>query len=55
MAQEAVFKAIDTTGDGMITEERLAEMLSNPVVHTYFQSLDVDVHAPRPFCVALER
>ncbi|CAK9022309.1 unnamed protein product [Durusdinium trenchii] len=41
---EAIFKAIDTTGDGMITEERLAEMLANPVVQTYFQTLDVDVH-----------
>ncbi|CAJ1382278.1 unnamed protein product [Effrenium voratum] len=41
---EAVFRAIDATGDGMITEDRLTDMLSNPLVSTYFQTLDVDVH-----------
>lgn len=41
---EAIFNAMDKTQDGMITEERLSEMLSNPVVLTYFQTLDIDVH-----------
>ena len=41
---ENIFNAIVTTPDGMITEERLAEILENPVVLTYFQTLDVDVH-----------
>eukprot|EP00439_Symbiodinium_sp_Y106_P074154 s118_g14.t1 len=39
---EAVFKAIDRTGDGMITEERLEEILSHPKVAAYFNTLDLD-------------
>lgn len=40
---EAVFKAIDKQGDGMITEERLTDILSHPNVEAYFQTLDIDV------------
>lgn len=40
---EAVFKAIDKAGDGMITEERLTDILSHPKVEAYFQTLDIDV------------
>ncbi|CAJ1382280.1 unnamed protein product [Effrenium voratum] len=38
-----VFRAIDRSGDGMITEDRLSDMLSHPKVAAYFQTLDVDV------------
>eukprot|EP00913_Durusdinium_trenchii_P016669 g15668.t1 len=41
---EGIFQAIDDTGDGMITEERLTFILDNPKVKAYFQTLDVDVH-----------
>ena len=37
------FKAIDEFGDGLITEERLTDILSNPKVAAYFATLDVDV------------
>lgn len=40
---EEVFMAIDHSGDGMISEERLANILSNPKAVAYFQTLDVDV------------
>jgi len=40
---EEVFMAIDQSGDGMISEERLANILSNPKAVAYFQTLDVDV------------
>ncbi|CAL1173699.1 unnamed protein product [Cladocopium goreaui] len=40
---EAVFSAIDKEGDGMITEERLTNILSHPKVEAYFQTLDIDV------------
>ncbi|CAJ1415029.1 unnamed protein product [Effrenium voratum] len=39
-----IFQAIDETGDGLITEERLTFILENPKVKAYFQTLDVDVH-----------
>lgn len=41
---ETIFKAIDESGDGMITEERLSFILENPKVKAYFQTLDLDVH-----------
>ncbi|CAJ1396465.1 unnamed protein product [Effrenium voratum] len=41
---EGIFQAIDEYGDGMITQERLQDMLANPKVRAYFQILDVDVH-----------
>ncbi|CAE7218006.1 unnamed protein product [Symbiodinium natans] len=44
---EAVFQAIDKSGDGMISEERLTEILSNPKVAAYFQTLELDVHESR--------
>lgn len=40
---ESFFKAIDEFGDGLITEERLTDILSNPKVAAYFATLDVDV------------
>jgi len=40
---EEVFAAIDESGDGMISEERLSHILSNPKAVAYFQTLDVDV------------
>lgn len=40
---EAVFMAIDCGGDGMITEQRLTDILSHPKVAAYFQTLDLDV------------
>eukprot|EP00439_Symbiodinium_sp_Y106_P015469 s4342_g2.t1 len=41
---ESVFMAIDDSGNGMITEERLRDILSRPEVAAYFQTLDLDVH-----------
>jgi len=41
---EAMFRAIDETGDGMITKERMSETLQIPEVKAYFQTLEVDVH-----------
>ena len=41
---EGIFKAIDKTGKGMVTEARLNDMLSDPTVKAHFQSIDVDVH-----------
>ncbi|CAK9060068.1 Voltage-dependent T-type calcium channel subunit alpha-1I (CaVT.3) (Voltage-gated calcium channel subunit alpha Cav3.3) [Durusdinium trenchii] len=41
---ESVFMAIDETGDGMITEERLNQILARPEVAAYFQTLEIDVH-----------
>ncbi|CAJ1357156.1 unnamed protein product [Effrenium voratum] len=41
---EGVFTAIDDTGDGMITEEQLSELLMRPEIAAYFQTLDLDVH-----------
>eukprot|EP00913_Durusdinium_trenchii_P009976 g9362.t1 len=40
---ESVFRALDEHGDGMITQERLQQMLQNPKVQAYFRTLDVDV------------
>lgn len=40
---EDVFAAIDDSGDGMITEEKLAKVFSNPTAVAYFQTLDIDV------------
>ncbi|CAJ1460073.1 unnamed protein product [Effrenium voratum] len=44
---EGVFTAIDDTGDGMITEEQLSELLMRPEIAAYFQTLDLDVHEGR--------
>mmetsp|Transcript_38293 Transcript_38293/g.89993 ORF Transcript_38293/g.89993 Transcript_38293/m.89993 type:complete len:562 (-) Transcript_38293:124-1809(-) len=41
---ENIFKAIDKTGKGMVTEARLNDMLSDPSVKAHFQSIDVDIH-----------
>ncbi|CAE7478904.1 ANKRD17 [Symbiodinium sp. CCMP2456] len=41
---EGIFKAIDDTGSGIISEERLTTILSNPKVAAYFQTMDIDVH-----------
>ncbi|CAE7902571.1 unnamed protein product, partial [Symbiodinium microadriaticum] len=41
---EQVFHAMDDSGDGMITEERLTNILANPVAKAYFQTLDVDIY-----------
>ncbi|CAE7881238.1 Catsper1, partial [Symbiodinium microadriaticum] len=41
---EGIFNAIDHTGNGMITEDRLAVILENPKVKAYFQLMDLDVH-----------
>ena len=41
---EGVFRAIDATGTGMITEERLTQILANPKVQAYFQTIDLDLH-----------
>lgn len=38
-----IFKAIDNTSDGMVTEDKLTSVLANPTVAAYFQTLDVDV------------
>lgn len=41
---EGLFRTIDDSGQGMITEERLQEMLDNPKVKAYLQTLEIDVH-----------
>mmetsp|Transcript_9556 Transcript_9556/g.23053 ORF Transcript_9556/g.23053 Transcript_9556/m.23053 type:complete len:624 (-) Transcript_9556:17-1888(-) len=41
---ELIFRAIDINQDGLITEERLQEILSMESVQAYFQTLDLDVH-----------
>jgi len=40
---QAAFNAIDNSGNGMISEEQLTTIFSNPKVEAYFQTLDVDV------------
>ncbi|CAJ1390979.1 unnamed protein product [Effrenium voratum] len=40
---EGLFRTIDDSGAGMITEDRLTEILSNPKVKAYFQTLEIDV------------
>ena len=39
-----MFQQLDDSGHGMITEERLNQMLEDPKVAVYFQTLDLDVH-----------
>lgn len=41
---ERIFRAIDDSGDGIITEARMNEILSNDKIAAYFQTLDLDVH-----------
>lgn len=41
---EGMFKVMDETGSGIITEARLQEILANPKVTAYFATLDLDVH-----------
>mmetsp|Transcript_22315 Transcript_22315/g.51697 ORF Transcript_22315/g.51697 Transcript_22315/m.51697 type:complete len:616 (-) Transcript_22315:60-1907(-) len=41
---EGVFRAIDKEGTGLITEDRLDEVLCSKDVVAYLQTLDVDVH-----------
>lgn len=40
---EGIFRAIDETGNGMITKERMSQMLEVPQVKAYFQTLEVEV------------
>eukprot|EP00435_Cladocopium_sp_Y103_P014880 s116_g3.t1 len=40
---ERVFRTLDECGDGMITQNRLEQMLIEPKVQAYFKTLDVDV------------
>ncbi|CAJ1341121.1 unnamed protein product, partial [Effrenium voratum] len=44
---EAIFQAIDETGRGMISQERLTNILANPKVAAYFETLGLDVHEGR--------
>ena len=37
-----IFKAIDNTSDGMVTEDKLSSVLANPTVAAYFHTLDVE-------------
>ncbi|CAE7271772.1 Scn11a [Symbiodinium natans] len=41
---EGIFNAIDDTGSGIISEERLTTILANPKVAAYFQTMDIDIH-----------
>ena len=40
---EGVFKTLDVTGRGTLSEQVLNHMLANPKVKAYFQTLEVDV------------
>jgi len=44
---ERIFRAIDAEGEGVVTEDRLMQILANPKVAAYFQTLDLDVHEGR--------
>eukprot|EP00435_Cladocopium_sp_Y103_P025062 s212_g6.t1 len=44
---ERIFRAIDAEGEGVVTEERLMQILANDKVAAYFQTLDLDVHEGR--------
>ena len=37
-----MFKAINSSCDGMVTQEKLAAVLANPAVTAYFQTLDIE-------------
>lgn len=39
-----VFRDIDESGDGIITEDVLNNVLANPKCQAYFQTLDLDVN-----------
>mmetsp|Transcript_72953 Transcript_72953/g.170948 ORF Transcript_72953/g.170948 Transcript_72953/m.170948 type:complete len:641 (+) Transcript_72953:73-1995(+) len=41
---ESIFMAIDDTGDGIISEERLNKILMNPKVAAYLETLELDLH-----------
>lgn len=41
---EGMFKVMDESGSGIITEERLQEILANPKAAAYFATLDLDIH-----------
>ncbi|CAE7271789.1 Scn8a [Symbiodinium natans] len=41
---ESIFLAIDDTGDGIISEERLNDILQNPKVAAYLETLELDLH-----------
>ncbi|CAE7500791.1 Scn11a, partial [Symbiodinium pilosum] len=41
---ESIFMAIDETGDGIISEERLNLILQNPKVAAYLETLELDLH-----------
>eukprot|EP00913_Durusdinium_trenchii_P035649 g33359.t1 len=40
---EGVFKVMDHEGTGIITEERLSQILANPKVAAYFATLELDI------------
>ncbi|CAJ1331143.1 unnamed protein product, partial [Effrenium voratum] len=40
---ENIFHSIDSTGEGVLTEARLTEILANAKVKAYFQTLELDV------------
>eukprot|EP00439_Symbiodinium_sp_Y106_P058091 s738_g8.t1 len=41
---ESIFLAIDDSGDGIISEERLHDILQNPKVAAYLETLELDLH-----------
>ncbi|CAE7346555.1 Scn11a, partial [Symbiodinium sp. KB8] len=41
---ESIFLAIDDSGDGIISEERLNDILQNPKVAAYLETLELDLH-----------
>ncbi|CAJ1329123.1 unnamed protein product [Effrenium voratum] len=43
-ALSGVFRDIDESGEGLITEDVLNRVLANPKVRAYFQTLGLDVH-----------
>ncbi|CAK9083404.1 Sodium channel protein type 10 subunit alpha (Peripheral nerve sodium channel 3) (PN3) (Sensory neuron sodium channel) (Sodium channel protein type X subunit alpha) (Voltage-gated sodium channel subunit alpha Nav1.8), partial [Durusdinium trenchii] len=44
---EGVFKVMDHEGTGIITEERLSQILANPKVAAYFATLELDISEGR--------
>lgn len=40
---EGIFAAMDESGDGLLTEDEMTQLLQNPRVQAYLQSMDLDV------------
>lgn len=40
---EGIFAAMDESGDGLLTEDEMTQLLLNPRVQAYLQSMDLDV------------